>query len=156
MTKIVAAPVAATPDPAGAGATADVALRPPASWPEWLGATSFVALPVLAAWEPLVRFVGREPACLVRATLGVPCPLCGGITAGRALVDLDVGAALVASPLAVGLAVGAVVMLVVWVLRCAAMMRPPGHWSVTESRRAGAALSLAIVASWGYQWIRLT
>jgi hypothetical protein len=72
------------------------------------------------------------------------------------LVDLDVGAALVARPLAVGLAVGAVVMLVVWVLRCAAMMRPPRHWSVTESRRAGAALSLAIVASWGYQWIRLT
>jgi hypothetical protein len=151
----VATPLVATPDPADAGATADAALRRPASWPEWLGASSLVAGPALAGWSTVTSLLGRPPACLVRTTIGLPCPLCGGTTAGRALLDLDLPTAVAASPLALVLPLGAVTMLAVWFIRMAGAMSPPRQWSPVASRRAGVALTGTLVASWAYQCLRL-
>lgn len=49
-----------------------------------------------------VRLTGRPATlCLLRATTGVPCPLCGGTTAAARLGTGDLRGALRASPLAV-------------------------------------------------------
>lgn len=49
-----------------------------------------------------VHLPGRPTTlCLVRATTGVPCPLCGGTTAAVALGSFDLRAALRANPFAV-------------------------------------------------------
>jgi hypothetical protein len=49
-----------------------------------------------------VRLSGRPSTlCLLRATTGVPCPLCGGTTAAVRLGSGDLVGALRASPLAV-------------------------------------------------------
>jgi len=49
-----------------------------------------------------VRLSGRpSTVCLLRATTGVPCPLCGGTTAAVRLGSGDLPGALRASPLAV-------------------------------------------------------
>lgn len=49
-----------------------------------------------------VRLSGRPATlCLLRATTGVPCPLCGGTTAAVAVGSGDLSGALRASPLAV-------------------------------------------------------
>jgi hypothetical protein len=49
-----------------------------------------------------VHLTGRPTTlCLLRATTGIPCPLCGGTTAAARVGAGDVGAALRASPLVV-------------------------------------------------------
>jgi hypothetical protein len=49
-----------------------------------------------------VRLSGRpSTVCLLRATTGVPCPLCGGTTAAIRVGSGDLAGALRASPLAV-------------------------------------------------------
>ena len=61
--------------------------------------TLLAALAVLLAH---VRLSGRpSTVCLLRATTGVPCPLCGGTTAAVRLGSGDLAGALRASPLAV-------------------------------------------------------
>ena len=61
---------------------------------------------VLAA----VHLTWRPPTvCLLRAAVGVPCPLCGGTTAGVRLGRGDLTGAVAASPLAVLLAAAFVV-----------------------------------------------
>lgn len=59
------------------------------------------------AWSPI------HPGllCPLRASTGVPCPMCGMTTSVRACLDLDLGAAMAANPggiAAVVLAVGVV------------------------------------------------
>lgn len=49
-----------------------------------------------------LRLDGRPSTlCLLRATTGIPCPLCGGTTAAVAIGSGDLAGALRASPLAV-------------------------------------------------------
>lgn len=150
---IVAVPRTATPDPAGAGVTAaaDAALRRPRSWPEWLGASAPLVACLLGSWPAITARLGWSPACLVREWLGVPCPFCCGMRAGRALLELDVATALAANPLAVVLTTAAGVMLAVWVLRMAGVLAGPRRRSITASRRAGVGVALALGLSWAYQ-----
>ena len=62
-----------------------------------------------------VRLSGRPSTlCLLRATTGVPCPLCGGTTAAVHVGRGDLASALRASPLAV---LGAPVLAALPVLR---------------------------------------
>lgn len=52
--------------------------------------------------------------CLLRAVTGIPCPFCGGTTAGVALGEGHLDAALAASPLAV---LGVLALLLVPIAR---------------------------------------
>lgn len=70
------------------------------------GVTAGVALPLLPVHLPF--------ACPLRASTGVPCPLCGMTTSVTETVRLDLGAAVAATPAGVA-AVGAA--LVVLLLR---------------------------------------
>ena len=87
-----------------------------------------------------VRLTGRpSTVCLLRATTGVPCPLCGGTTAAVQLGHGDLGEALRASPLAV---LGAPVVAALPLLR-GRLDRIP---------RRGAVAGLAIVLTAAEVW----
>ena len=62
---------------------------------------------------PLFTGAFPEIICPLRATTGVPCPLCGMTTAVTATVHLDIGAALAANPAGIVAVVAAVVLLFV-------------------------------------------
>lgn len=83
----------------------------------------------------------RRPTtvCLLRATTGVPCPLCGGTTAVVRLGHGHVVDALRASPLAVGL-----VAWLPWVGR----VRPPSWWQVRGVRVTAVAAVLIGAEVW--------
>jgi hypothetical protein len=62
-------------------------------------ATALAAACLVLAATPITD--KPHPLCLLRATTGIPCPLCGGTTAAVDLGRFDLGAALVANPFAV-------------------------------------------------------
>lgn len=67
------------------------------------------ALAAAAVALALVRLPWRpHTVCLLRATTGIPCPLCGGTTAGVRVGQGRIVAALQANPVVV---VGAVVLI---------------------------------------------
>jgi hypothetical protein len=83
-----------------------------------------------------VRLSGRPSSlCLLRATTGVPCPLCGGTTAAVHVGRGDLSGALRASPLAV---LGAPVVAALPLLK--PLLKPRLD---RVHRRAGAALLIA-------------
>ena len=91
-----------------------------------------------------VRLSGRpSTVCLLRATTGVPCPLCGGTTAAVRLGSGDLAGALRASPLAV---LGAPVVAALPLLadRLGRVPRPA----------RGAALAAVLVAAEAWQLAR--
>ena len=91
------------------------------------------ALPLLPWHPPLV--------CPLRATTGVPCPLCGMTTSVEATVRLDFEAALAATPAGiVAVAVGVAVLV----------LRP------RRLRFPAAVLYLALGAMWVYQLHRFS
>jgi Protein of unknown function (DUF2752) len=63
------------------------------------------ALPLLPVHPPL--------ACPLRATTGVPCPLCGMTTSVTATIRLDLGSALAATPAGVAAVLAALLVLAV-------------------------------------------
>lgn len=67
------------------------------------GVAAGAALPLLPVHLPL--------ACPLRATTGVPCPLCGMTTSVTETVRLDLGAALAATPAGVAAVVAALLVL---------------------------------------------
>ena len=69
------------------------------------GVAAGVALPLLPIHLPL--------ACPLRTTTGVPCPLCGMTTSVTRTVQLDLGAALAATPAGVAAVAAALVVLAV-------------------------------------------
>jgi hypothetical protein len=77
----------------------------PIAWQSALRRTGVVVLALVAL--AAVHIPGRPSTlCLLRAGTGVPCPFCGGTTAGVELGRGDVLAAVRASPLAVAAALG--------------------------------------------------
>ncbi len=89
-----------------------------------------------------LRLPGRpETLCLLRGTTGIPCPFCGSTTAGVCLGHGDVAGALHASPLAVGMAVGFVVVPVIRRSPIATLW-----WSLPRSSRQSMAMT-AILAT---------
>ena len=69
-----------------------------------------VVLAVVAAGVAALHLPWRPPTlCLLRATTGIPCPVCGGTTAMVDLGEARPAAAVLASPLVV---LGALVLLV--------------------------------------------
>ncbi|MDZ7731794.1 MAG: DUF2752 domain-containing protein [Acidimicrobiia bacterium] len=122
--------------------------------PEWAGALSLAALPVAAGWNTVTAATGREPACLLRTRTGVPCPLCGGVTACRALLALDPVAAASANPVVAAAALVGLGLAVLWVARLAGAVPPPRRWSTAATRRAGLAVAGALAVSWLFQLVR--
>lgn len=133
----------------------EAGLRAPATLPEWAGVAGLAAAALASRWDQLTGALGWQPACAVRARLGVPCPLCGGTTAAIELADGDPASALAASPLAVALAAVAIVGLVLYALRLAGRLPPPGDWPPATQRLVAAVLALALLLSWAYQLTRL-
>jgi hypothetical protein len=85
--------------------------------------------------------ISHRPAtvCPFRALTGLPCPFCGGTTAASHLGHGDVGGALRASPLAVGL-------LATWPVLGA--IRPPRWWRSPRTRRPVIASALVFSELW--------
>jgi hypothetical protein len=69
------------------------------------GVTAGVALPLFPVHLPF--------ACPLRASTGVPCPLCGMTTSVTETVRLDLGAAVAATPAGVAAVSAALVVLLV-------------------------------------------
>ena len=97
----------------------------------------------------MLRLPWRPPTlCLLRATTGVPCPFCGGTTAGVDLGHGDPLAALRASPLAV---IGAALFVLSPVIRRSALAR---WWNLLPYRTrkvaslTAIALALALSEAW--------
>lgn len=108
------------------------------------------ALPTRAALLALgalglaaVQLPGRPATlCLLRGLTGVPCPFCGGTTAGVELGHGHLGGALAASPLAL---LGAVALVAVGPAQRARLAgRVPRRTRLT-------ALALVLLASWVWQ-----
>ena len=93
-----------------------------------------------------VRLSGRpSTVCLLRATTGVPCPLCGGTTAAVRAGSGDLVGALRASPLAV---LGAPVVAALPLLR--------SHLDRLPRRAGTAALATTLVAAELWQLARFS
>lgn len=91
-----------------------------------------------------VRLSGRPSTlCLLRATTGIPCPLCGGTTAAVEIGSGDLVGALRASPLAVA---GAPVVAALPALR--------GHLERVPPRVRLAGLLVALAAAEVWQLVR--
>lgn len=91
-----------------------------------------------------VRLSGRPATlCLLRATTGIPCPLCGGTTAAVAVGSGDLTGALRASPLAV---LGAPVVAALPALR--------GRLDRVPARVRVGALLAALLAAEAWQLVR--
>ena len=99
--------------PGDSAAFAPVASSGSAGSVAGLRAMGLVSAGTLAV-VPFLPIVG--PLCPLRRITGVPCPLCGGTTAGLALLRGDLGAAVAASPLALALGALIVAAWMVWAL----------------------------------------
>jgi hypothetical protein len=121
------------------------------SVPERLGAFGVVAAAGAVALPPVQRFTGFGLPCPLRTLTGVPCPLCGMTTAAQRLAAGEFGAALAASPLALGV-VGLVgTGLVILVLRATGRLGPPTPWSAASRIRTGWVAGVLATASWLFQ-----
>lgn len=105
---------------------------------------SAVALrPFWLALAPLL------PACPMREVTGVPCPTCGTTRAAVALLDGDIGAALLANPLAAVAAVAFVLggaLAAVWAWSGGPLPELPRRLS--PALRAG--IVAALIANWAW------
>jgi hypothetical protein len=91
-----------------------------------VAAARYAALGLAAIALAAVHLKHRPSTiCIFRATTGLPCPLCGGTTAAVNLGHADLGGALRASPVAVGLlALGPL----------AGLLHPPRWWANHRTR----------------------
>ena len=87
-------------------------------------------------WAPVA---GGVP-CLLRASTGVPCPLCGMTTSVCATATLDLGAAVAANPFGIVAVVVAALLL----------LRP----TIRSFEVPTSVACAALVASWGWQLVR--
>ncbi|HEY0536681.1 MAG TPA: DUF2752 domain-containing protein [Actinoplanes sp.] len=108
-----------------------------------------------AVWPALAGSTGAGLPCPLRALTGVPCPFCGLTTAAIALVRGRAGAAFGANPLIFGLAVLAVAVGPLVVLRAFGVMSVPRPWPSQRRHRWGRLAVLVAVASWLFQLHRL-
>jgi hypothetical protein len=108
----------------------------------WNASTRLVAVSVSVLFLASLRIPGRPPTlCLLRATTGIPCPFCGGTTAGVDLGHGDPVAALRASPLAV---IGGVLFVLTPVIRRSQLAK---RWHTLPFRRRLVITTAAIIAA---------
>ena len=91
----------------------------------------------------------------MRSLTGVPCPACGLTTAAVALVRGEFAAAWAASPLIFGLALFAIAVVPLVVLRATGVLTGPRPWSPARRQRMGWLAGLLAIASWFFQLHRL-
>jgi hypothetical protein len=108
----------------------------------WNASTRLVAVSVSVLFLASLRIPGRPPTlCLLRATTGIPCPFCGGTTAGVDLGHGDPVAALRASPLAV---IGGVLFVLTPVIRRSRLAK---RWHTLPFRLRLVITTAAIIAA---------
>ena len=107
------------------------------------GSDAGVAAIALCGASVLLPAIPGYPGltCPLRASTGVPCPLCGLTTSVRALLTFDLGASLALNPLGLAALVGA----------ATALLRP---WRTLELPPA--AVPAALILSWIYQLLRFS
>jgi hypothetical protein len=94
----------------------------------------------------LVKIPHRPPTlCLLRAVTGVPCPFCGGTTAGVRLGHGDLAGAFLANPMVL---IGALVMV------AAPLLRPAEWWEARSGRTRILITVLVLAASEVWQLVR--
>ena len=125
------------------------------SVPERLGGFGLLVGGGALSWPALTVRTGLGLPCPLRTVTGVPCPACGLTTAAVACVRGDLGAALAANPMILGLAGLAVAVVPLVVLRAAGLVAPPRPWSPARRRVTGWTAGLLALASWLFQWHRL-
>jgi hypothetical protein len=125
------------------------------SVPERLGGFGLLVAGAAAVWPALTTGTGVGLPCPLRALVGVPCPFCGLTTAAIALVRGEAVAAFEASPLIFGLAVLAVAVGPLVVLRAFGVLSDPRPWPAHRRRTWGRIAVLVAAASWLFQLHRL-
>src|SRR4051794_32828086 len=76
----------------------------------WMVGTRFAVLTVGVIGLAALRIPRPPTLCLLRGTTGIPCPFCGSTTAAVHLGHADIAGAVSASPLAVAICVGFVLL----------------------------------------------
>jgi hypothetical protein len=125
------------------------------SVPERLGGFGLLAGAAALAWPTFTERTGAGLPCPLRTLTGVPCPACGLTTAAVALVRGEFAAAWHANPLIFGLAVLAIAVVPLVVLRATGVLAGPRPWSPGRRQRVGWLAGLLAVASWLFQVHRL-
>lgn len=125
------------------------------STPERIGVLGVGVLLAGAVWPAVVGATGLGLPCPLRTLTGVPCPGCGLTTGAVALSHGQIGAALAANPVILGLGVTAVLAVALLSLRAFGIVPPPAPWSARQRRRMGWAIALLALASWVFQLLRL-
>jgi hypothetical protein len=108
----------------------------------WSTSTRFIGVTAFVLFLAALHIPGRPPTlCLLRATTGIPCPFCGGTTAGVDLGHGNVLAGLRASPMAV---FGSVVFVLSPIIRRSAAAR---RWNMLPARTRQAVAITAIITA---------
>lgn len=95
----------------------------------WAAASRFAVLIAVVIGLAAVRIPRPPTLCLLRETTGVPCPMCGFTTAAVHLGHADLAGAAGASPLAVAVCVGFVLVPFVRHSRAATLWGElPNRW----------------------------
>lgn len=131
------------------------AVRRHLSTPERIGLFGAGVLLAGAVWPTVIEATGIGLPCPLRALTGVPCPGCGLTTGAVALAHGQIGAALAANPVILGIGALAVSTVVLLSLRAFGIVPPPVPWSARRRRRAGWGVALLALASWVFQLNRL-
>ncbi len=123
--------------------------------PERLGLFGVGVALAAAVWPSFTEITGLAAPCPLRWLTGVPCPSCGLTTAAVALIRGDLVGAVSANPAILGVALFAIAVGPILVLRAIGVLPAPVAWSARARRRTGWVMALLAAASWVFQLHRL-
>ncbi len=103
-------------------------------------AIRYLAVGLLTVAVAAVHLKHRpQTMCLFRSVTGIPCPFCGGTTAASDLGHGNLGSALRASPLAIGL---------LTFVPLSGRLRAPAWWTIRRRRWLAIGVALALAEIW--------